>query len=129
MDEKPYEEIIGRELAFLSEAGFGYEYLYDKGSDSSCVYIYRLKKGRDFLDFRTLSGGEKGNFVVFSGSTKAANTSSTGFLIFISALTTGSSFNIAMYVSSFHLRIKCSCANWPDCRTVFKVNSSSKSNS
>ena len=51
MDEKPYEEIIGRELAFLSEAGFGYEYLYDKGSDSSCVYIYRLK----------------GNFVVFSG--------------------------------------------------------------
>ena len=67
MDEKPYEEIIGRELAFLSEAGFGYEYLYDKGSDSSCVYIYRLKKGRDFLDFRTVSGGEKGNFVVFSG--------------------------------------------------------------
>lgn len=66
MDEKPYEEIIGRELAFLSEAGFGYEYLYDKGSDSSCVYIYRLKKGRDFLDFRTVSGGEKGNFVVFS---------------------------------------------------------------
>ena len=53
MDEKPYEEIIGRELAFLSEAGFGYEYLYDKGSD--------------FLDFRTVSGGEKGNFVVFSG--------------------------------------------------------------
>ena len=44
MDEKPYEEIIGRELAFLSEAGFGYEYLYDKCSDSSCVYIYRLKK-------------------------------------------------------------------------------------
>ena len=56
MDEKPYEEIIGRELAFLSEAGFGYEYLYDKGSDSSCVYIYRLKKGRDFLDFRTVAG-------------------------------------------------------------------------
>ncbi|MFR1982784.1 MAG: hypothetical protein ACLS4Z_02915 [Christensenellaceae bacterium] len=56
MDEKPYEEIIGRELAFLSEAGFRYEYLYDKGSDSSCVYIYRLKKG-DF-SICTVSAGE-----------------------------------------------------------------------
>ena len=65
-EEKPYEAVIEREFSFLLEAGFIYEYLYDKGSDSSCVYIYRLKKGRDYLDFRSVSGGGEGNFVVFS---------------------------------------------------------------
>ena len=45
-EEKPYEAVIEREFSFLLEAGFTYEYLYDKGSDSSCVYIYRLKQGR-----------------------------------------------------------------------------------
>jgi len=64
-EEKPYEDVIEREFSFLLEAG-DYEYLYDKGSDSSCVYIYRLKKGRDYLDFRSVSGGGEGNFVVFS---------------------------------------------------------------
>ena len=38
--------------------GFVYEYTYDKGSDSSCVYIHRFKKGRDFFDLRVLSGAE-----------------------------------------------------------------------
>ena len=37
MDEKPFEKIIEKEFAFLFEAGFCYEYTYDKGSDSSCV--------------------------------------------------------------------------------------------
>lgn len=66
-DEKPFEKIISAEFAFLLEHGFVYEYAYDKGSDSSCVYIYRLRRGRDFLDFRVTSGGGEGNFVVFSG--------------------------------------------------------------
>ena len=56
MDEKPFEKIIEKEFAFLFEAGFCYEYTYDKGSDSSCVYIYRFRRGRDFFDFRTVSG-------------------------------------------------------------------------
>ena len=38
-DVKPYEAEIERELGFLLKAGFSYEYTYDKGSDSSCVYI------------------------------------------------------------------------------------------
>lgn len=67
MDEKPFENIINREFSFLLDAGFSYEYLYDKGSDSSCVYIYRFKKGRDFFDFRTVSGGKERNIVAFSG--------------------------------------------------------------
>ena len=66
-DEKPFEELLQREFAFLFEKGFTYEYTYDKGSDSSCVYIYRFRRGRDFLDFRITSGGGMGNFVVYAG--------------------------------------------------------------
>jgi hypothetical protein len=66
VNKKPYQETIEREFAFLLEGGFSYEYLYDKGSDSSCVYIYRFRKGRDFLDFRTVSGGKEKNVVVFA---------------------------------------------------------------
>lgn len=66
-DDKPYGEIIEKNFAFLFRLGFSYEYLYDKGSDSSCVYIYRFKRGRDFVDFRVTSGGGEGNFVVCSG--------------------------------------------------------------
>lgn len=66
MDEKLFEKVINREFGFLLEAGFTYEHLYDKGSDSSCVYIYRFRKGRDFLDFRSVSGGKERNVVVFS---------------------------------------------------------------
>ncbi len=63
----PGEEIAARYFSFLTEAGFSYEYVYDKGSDSSCVYIMRFRKGRDFLDLRTVSGGKERNVVVFSG--------------------------------------------------------------
>lgn len=66
MDEKPFEKIIEKEFAFLFEAGFCYEYTYDKGSDSSCVYIYRFRRGRDFFDFRTVSGGKERNTVAFA---------------------------------------------------------------
>jgi hypothetical protein len=66
MDEKPFEKIIEKEFAFLFEAGFYYEYTYDKGSDSSCVYIYRFRRGRDFFDFRTVSGGKERNTVAFA---------------------------------------------------------------
>ena len=45
-------------LAVPEKYGFVYEYTYDKGSDSSCVYIHRFKKGRDFFDLRVLSGAE-----------------------------------------------------------------------
>jgi hypothetical protein len=60
MDEKPYQKEIEKHLGFLFDNGFAYEYLYDKGSDSSCVYIYRFRRGRDFLDLRAVSGGKEG---------------------------------------------------------------------
>ena len=38
------------------EKGFVFEYFYQKGGDSSCVYICRYKKGKDFFDWRETSG-------------------------------------------------------------------------
>ena len=66
-DRQPYEDIAMTYFSFLFDAGFSYRYTYDKGSDSSCVYIMRFEKGRDFIDLRTVSGGGERNFVVFSG--------------------------------------------------------------
>ena len=47
------------------EKGFAYLYTYEKGGDSSCVYIYRFKRGKDFFDLREVSGGDELNFVVY----------------------------------------------------------------
>ncbi len=66
MEKKPYEEEILNAFDFLIERGFSYSYTYDKGSDSSCVYIYRLSRGRDYFDFRAVSGGGEGVFVAFA---------------------------------------------------------------
>ena len=67
MDEK--ELAIEKELktlfSWVLERGFSYEYTYEKGGDSSCSYIYRFKKGKDFFDLRELSGGEELTFVVY----------------------------------------------------------------
>ena len=60
---KTAEEIKRRVMPFL-EKGFNFEYFYEKGGDSSCVYICRLKKGRDFFDWREVSGGEEIHLVV-----------------------------------------------------------------
>lgn len=49
----------------LIEKGFTFEYLYQKGGDSSCVYICRYKKGKDFFDWREVSGGEEINLVTY----------------------------------------------------------------
>ena len=51
--------------AFLDK-GFTYRYFYEKGGDSSCVYIYRFQKGKDFFDLREVSGGDELNFVVYA---------------------------------------------------------------
>lgn len=47
------------------EKGFVFSYLYQKGGDSSCVYIFRFQKGRDYFDLREVSGGNELNFVVY----------------------------------------------------------------
>lgn len=45
--------------------GFDYEYTYDKGSDSSCVYIHRFKKAGNYFDLRVLSGVETVTVVAY----------------------------------------------------------------
>ena len=66
MDELQIEKEMKVAFASFLEKGFSYRYTYEKGGDSSCVYIYRFQKGKDFFDLREVSGGEELNFVVFS---------------------------------------------------------------
>lgn len=48
------------------DKGFIFEYSYQKGGDSSCVYIYRYKKGNSYFDLREVSGGSEMTFVVWT---------------------------------------------------------------
>ena len=65
MNEQLANEQIKKMTAPILEKGFIFEYLYQKGGDSSCVYICRYKKGKDFLDWREVSGSDEINFVTF----------------------------------------------------------------
>ncbi len=58
-------ETIKNLLAPLLERGFTFTYTHEKGGDSSCVYIGRFQKGKDFFDWREVSGSEEVNLVVF----------------------------------------------------------------
>ena len=69
MNELQIEIEMKAAFAPFLEKGFTYGYTYEKGGDSSCVYIYRFQKGNEFFDLREVSGGEELNFVVFSGGT------------------------------------------------------------
>ncbi len=67
MSENFTAETIKNLLSPLLEKGFTFTYTHEKGGDSSCVYIGRFQKGRDFFDWREVSGSEQINFVVFVG--------------------------------------------------------------
>lgn len=61
------EEIILKELASLTERGFSYSSLYEKSSDSACVYIYRFSRGAEYMDIRTIIGSGEYNVSVYTG--------------------------------------------------------------
>ena len=65
MTELDIEKQFKTLFAWALDGGFSYEYTYEKGGDSSCSYIYRFRKGKDFFDLREVSGGEELNFVVY----------------------------------------------------------------
>lgn len=65
MNEVVTAETIQKLTAPILEKGFAFEYFYQKGGDSSCVYICRFRKGKDFLDWREVSGGDEINIVVY----------------------------------------------------------------
>ena len=65
MNEVIMAENVKKLLAPFLEKGFAFEYLYQKGGDSSCVYICRFKKGKDFVDWCEVSGGNEINVVVY----------------------------------------------------------------
>ncbi|MBQ7948627.1 MAG: hypothetical protein IJ284_02585 [Clostridia bacterium] len=49
----------------LLDKGCFFDYFYEKGGDSSCVYICRFKKGKDFFDWREVSGEEEVHLVTY----------------------------------------------------------------
>ena len=66
MDELNIEKEMKEAFAPFLKHGFSYRYFYEKGGDSSCVYVYRFQKGKDFFDLREVSGGDELNFVVYA---------------------------------------------------------------
>ena len=52
---------------FLTERGFTFVYFHEKGGDSSCVYICRFQRGRDYFDLRETSGKYELNVMVYGG--------------------------------------------------------------
>ena len=66
MNELQIETEMKAAFAAFLDKGFTYRYFYEKGGDSSCVYIYRFQKGKDFFDLREVSGGDELNFVVYA---------------------------------------------------------------
>ena len=65
MEELQQANIIKELTAPILEKGFQFEYFYEKGGDSSCAYICRYRKGKDYFDWREVSGGSEINFVVY----------------------------------------------------------------
>ena len=66
MNEVQSAEKIKKLTAPFLEKGFSFAYFYQKGGDSSCVYICRFQKGKEFFDLREVSGGDELNFVVYA---------------------------------------------------------------
>lgn len=64
MNEIHSAERIKALTAPVLDRGFSFEYLYQKGGDSSCVYICRYQKGKNFVDWRETSGDTEIRIVV-----------------------------------------------------------------
>lgn len=67
MTETNLEKLIRSSLSPLEEKGFKYESLYEKSSDSACVYIYRFRKGGEYFDVRTVIGSGEYNVEAYVG--------------------------------------------------------------
>lgn len=65
MKQTESEIIIQQLNQPLLDKGFTFSYTYQKGGDSSCVYIYRFQKGADYFDWRETSGAFEIHFVAF----------------------------------------------------------------
>ena len=66
MSEIFAEQIKKLTAPFIKERGFSFKYFHEKGGDSSCVYICRFQKGKDFFDVRETSGSYELHLVVYA---------------------------------------------------------------
>lgn len=65
MNEVDTAKKIKELTAPILEKGFAFSYFYEKGGDSSCVYICRFSKGKDFFDWREVSGADEIHLVAY----------------------------------------------------------------
>ena len=66
MHEVKTAETVKKLMQPFLDAGFAFEYTHQKGGDSSCVYIFRFKKGKDYFDWREVSGADELHLVVYA---------------------------------------------------------------
>ena len=74
MNEVQSAEQIKKLTAPFLEKGYSFTYFYQKGGDSSCVYICRFQKGKDYSYLNTYSQGE-GTYLILSASDNAKGVS------------------------------------------------------
>lgn len=67
MEQQALEALVTSELALFLKSGFTYESTYDKSTDTSCVYIHRFKRGGEWVEIRTVTGGKSFKLVVYVG--------------------------------------------------------------
>ena len=65
MNAQTMEEILPKLLEFLTEDGYKKKYFHEKGGDSSCVYVLRFQKGRDYFDWREVSGADEVHTIAY----------------------------------------------------------------
>ena len=65
MNTQSIAEDIKNQLSPFLEKGFTFEYFYEKGGDSSCVYVCRFRKGREYWDWRETSGEMEVHFMTY----------------------------------------------------------------
>lgn len=65
MNDMMTADKVKKMLQPLIDKGCFFDYFYEKGGDSSCVYICRFKKGKDFFDWREVSGEEEVHIVTY----------------------------------------------------------------
>ncbi len=59
------QETVKELLLPLLEKDFVFSYRHEKGGDSACSYISRFQKGKDYFEWREVSGSDEINLVVY----------------------------------------------------------------
>ena len=65
MNAQTMEDNVLKLLEFLEADGYKKTYFHEKGGDSSCVYVLRFQKGKDYFDWREVSGADEVHTIAY----------------------------------------------------------------